>query len=150
MNTAEETRETLSRENGVDFRAVVGLALLIGGCAMALWVFTNIYGIMKSPGDIGLLKQLSEATFELREVEMDGKKISFSQGFADVVRYALMELYLFVATILTTGVISAGAALVQPGVQRVAARLERKIEGVKGKMEELGKAIGEKVKGQQT
>jgi hypothetical protein len=125
------------QDSNEQLRTLFGVGLLVLGTAMAIWVFLNIYSIFNNPEGTLLLQKLFPAStdrlvFELKEIEA-----SFPPEVLNFIVYLAGGLFLFVAGTVGIGLVTGGAALIQPGIRRLEVKLDAKLEKLKNRMEIL-------------
>ncbi|MEW6350060.1 MAG: hypothetical protein AB1646_13420 [Thermodesulfobacteriota bacterium] len=120
----------------VGVREALGIALVIIGAAMAIWVFAQVYGMFRDPHKLTPFKKLVSDHLEgsFSGADVNAKLVIPREFLAYVIPILLLVVASGVASILVTG----GANLAYGGYQRFLTRvsalefkLNRAIDGVK-------------------
>lgn len=96
-----------------DFKRFLGLALVIIGVIISLWVFTKVCKIFTAPQEIKVFEQIMPESSEWRELEIEGKKVVLPVNTFRFIAYGIGSFLLLVAAIVAGGLISGGVGLLQ-------------------------------------
>ncbi|MBN1901557.1 hypothetical protein JW926_09575 [Candidatus Sumerlaeota bacterium] len=106
-------------------RHFAGIALIVIGCVMALYIFIHIYQLIKKPEQIELVTLMLPDDPNIRELTIDDQQIRIPMGVFYFFAYLIMALLLSIASGIGIGFIKAGAGLIYPRVDRLEARLAK-------------------------
>ena len=126
-----------------NIRHAIGLALSIVGAIMALYIFMNIYRMIRHPAQIELFKQILPDDPNLATLDMGDKTIRIPMGVFYFFGYLIMVFLLMVAAGIGTGFIKLGVGLMYPRVDRLEAKLYRETMKMNNKITELKTRISQ-------
>ncbi len=129
----------------VRIRTIIGVALVIVGCMMAFWAFASVYKIFTNPQEIEAFKQIAPENPEFRELDIEGKKVVVPEGFFHFMAYVIACFLLLIAGVIGASLVTGGANLLQTSFRRLEAKVDKKMDKLKNKMEEIGELIEKKI-----
>jgi len=147
MSSEEKYRRPEILEAGLQVRTIIGSVMIIVGIILVLWVGINIYKIYTNPREIEVFKQIIPDSPELREMEIDGKKVILPAGLFHFLSYSAGCFILFIGGVIGGGLITAGVNLLQLNLQRLERRMGRKIDDLKDELNKMRKILENKDKG---
>ena len=132
----------------VDVRATIGtflgVILIVVGAIVAVWVLVNVYRMINHPQSLEIFAQMMPEGQEWRELDIDDKKVTLPEGLFRFLGYFLGGFLLSVAAMIAGSFINGGAGLLQPAFQKLAAKIDRKMEDFGKKVAEIGKSLDNK------
>jgi hypothetical protein len=144
MMPGESYKEVRTSELNWSLKTFIGLILIIAGILISIWVFMNIYKIFTNPKEIEIFKQIVPNSPELREIEIEGKKIILPPGIFHFMVYLIGCFLLFIAGIIAGGFITGGVNLLQSKTQRLELSFKRKFEILKNKINQIREILKKK------
>ena len=106
-------------------RHFLGIALVVAGCIMALFIFIHIYRLIKKPDQIELFTYILPDDPNIRELTIDDQQISIPMGVFYFFSYMVMAILMYIASSIGIGFIKTGSGLIYPRVDRLEAWLNR-------------------------
>lgn len=141
--SAEDSDEMYRR-----IRTAIGLVLIVAGATMAFWVFVNAYRIFTNPQEIELFREIVPDNPQLRELDIDGKKVILPLGLFNFMAYTLGCLVLVIAGTVGGAFITGGVNILQSNILRFERRLNKRFENLRQKMDRIGDLLEKKSGGE--
>jgi hypothetical protein len=138
----EERRE--EKEIGERLREIFGAVILIVGVFIAVWVCINLFRIFTNPRSLEVFREIIPSSPSLRVLEIDGKEVLLPESIFSFFAYVIGLAILFVTGMIATSFISSGINLMVGNVMRVEMRINRAIEGLKKRIDDIREQVSRK------
>jgi uncharacterized membrane protein len=125
-------------------RTTIGFVLIAIGLVIALWTFSNTYRMFTKPEQLEVFNRVVSTNPESMEMELEGSKVLLPIAAFQFMAYTVGCSLLFVAGIIGLGLVSSGAAMLGGISRRFELRVDRKIEILRKKMDEVKEALEKK------
>jgi hypothetical protein len=142
--TEEQFNKAEPYEPMEGFRKLIGIILISIGAIIALWAAVNVYRIFTEPRQLEVFKSIIPDRPELRELDIDGKKVVLPEGLFLFFSYGIAALLLFIATSIGTAFIASGVNLLMSNYRRLELKVTTEMAKLKRKIAETKAAISRK------
>jgi len=125
-------------------RNFIGIALIVIGVIIAAWVIINVYSIVTNPYHLEVFKQIIPDRDEIRELDINGKKVVLPKGVFHFMSY-LIGIFLFsLAVSIAVTLIKGGVDLLMSSFQKLELKITKEIGSLKRKIDETKNLIKKK------
>jgi hypothetical protein len=121
-------------------RKLIGMILIAVGAIVAIWAAINIYRTFTDPQQLEVFKNIIPNSPEVRELDIDGKKVVLPEGFFLFMSYGIAAFLLFIASCIGTAFITGGVNLLMSNYRRLELKVTTEMAKLKRKIDET-KAI---------
>lgn len=137
--TSSETYEPIK-----GLRNFIGLILIVVGAIIAIWVIFNVYKMITNPYHLEVFKHIIPDRDEIRELDIDGKKVVLPKGIFHFMSYLIGIFLLSLAVSIAVALIKGGVDLLMSSFQRLELKMTKEFSKLKTKIDETKTLIRKK------